>query len=262
MPLQTVLPVLAKSIRSPQKAINRLSYYGTKAIGSSNFTKFIVLTKARSGSNLLLSLLDCHSNVYVRGEEFKDVTPATYKNVWDFHWAKQPYFIKAAGLKIFYDHPQTGDCPKLWDDLIADRSIKVIHLIRKNSLQAFLSLQLAKKNDVWYLKQSDRKTNYDPGTITIDPDALLNAHNQALENQQKFDDLFRDHAIQHLYYEDLANNQLETVHKATEFLNLPLHKPHTDEKKAVTKPIRDVIKNYDELKTHFSGTELESFFDE
>lgn len=260
--LKSLGELALKSAKNPRRAVNRLSYYGTKLFGSSDHTKFIVLTRARSGSNFLLSLLDSHPQIYVRGEVFKWLKGTTYKRVWNTHLTKQPYFIKAAGVKIFYNHPEDADYPQLWDDLAKDPKIRILHLIRGNTLRNFLSHKVAVKYDVWYLKKSDKSVKYNPDPMTLDPDELMQAHIQSNEDIAKFETLFKDHPIHRVYYEDLVANRNQEYAKVLEFLDLPPHTPTSDEKRTLVKPLRESIENYDELKQHFQGTDLEQFFTE
>ena len=76
--------------------------------------RFIILSTARSGSNLLISLIKNHPNIKIYGELFnlnslepnlqKDVLndPIDYLN----HklYRRQPFWIKSVGFKIFYYH--------------------------------------------------------------------------------------------------------------------------------------------------------------
>lgn len=260
--LKSYSELALKSAKSPQRALNRLSYYGAKSFGSSDYTKFVILTRARSGSNFLLSLLDSHPQVYVRGEVFKWLKNKSYKREWNCHFSKQPFFIKAAGVKIFYNHPEDIQCPQLWQDLVADTNIRIVHLIRGNTLRNFLSHKIALKNDVWYLKKSNKKVKYDPDPITLDADELMQAHIRNKEDIANSETLFKDHSIHNIFYEDLVADRYGEYARVLEFLDLPPHKPTSDEKRTLVKPLRESIENYDELKKHFQGTDLEQFFTE
>lgn len=113
--------LLKKSIRNPKKAALVIFYKIMAPFGANNHGKFIVLARARTGSNLLISLLNSHPNIYVESEIFamkpREGIDGRLRKV----FSKQPGFIMAKGFKVFYFHP--NDCP----------NCALMHELQKNS---------------------------------------------------------------------------------------------------------------------------------
>ncbi|WP_280564143.1 hypothetical protein [Chromohalobacter sp. 48-RD10] len=98
--------IVTKAFRNPKKAIRVVRYKGASVIGDNRYRKFIVLTRSRTGSNLLVSLLNSHPNISADGEIFSKLNGRDYKRIISNAFSRQPRYIKAKGFKIFYYHPQ------------------------------------------------------------------------------------------------------------------------------------------------------------
>mgnify|MGYP006437466411 CR=1 FL=1 len=61
--MKNIKQVLSQSIKNSKKRV--LSIFDHE-----NFTKFIVLSRSRTGSNLLISMLNSHPNISAEGEKF------------------------------------------------------------------------------------------------------------------------------------------------------------------------------------------------
>ncbi len=71
----------------------------------SDFQRFIVLSRSRTGSNMLLSFLNSHPNIHAEGEVFNRLNGQNYQEILSRVFADQPPRILAKGFKIFYYHP-------------------------------------------------------------------------------------------------------------------------------------------------------------
>ena len=72
--------------------------------------------------------------------------------------------------------------------------------------------------------------------------------------------LFHHHPLITLYYEELVDDMDTAVHRLTDFLNVPYFRPTTNLERQNPEQLRDLITNYDELRSGFAGTEWEQFF--
>ncbi|MEI2692501.1 MAG: hypothetical protein V9H69_23390 [Anaerolineae bacterium] len=140
--------------------------------GHSEYMRFIIVGRSRTGSNLLRSLLNAHSQVESYGEVFR--SPAREAMDWDhtgvlrqsdrMHrllledpvsfigtriYRRYPAGIAAVGFKIFYYHAQEGNWQAVWPALQQQTGIRVIHMKRRNMLSTHLSRQRAELTDVW-----------------------------------------------------------------------------------------------------------------
>src|SRR3546814_16230707 len=58
----------ARGLTTPLRALRAVGFRLRSALGHTGFTKFIVLSRSRTGSNMLVSLLDSHPRVVAEGE--------------------------------------------------------------------------------------------------------------------------------------------------------------------------------------------------
>ena len=121
---------------------------------NNRYQKFIILTSPRSGSTLLHTYLNSHLNVKSLGENpwrqlEQKSTPEYY--------GLQPNIIHAVGFKVFYQFCEQEPYNTVYEQLIHDHSIKVIHLTRNNLLKQFISLKIAWQEREWSNQRTTRK---------------------------------------------------------------------------------------------------------
>lgn len=96
--------------------------------------KFIVLTRSRTGSNLLVSMLNSHPDVRCGGEELRSLNGRQVSEAIETSFPIRQA-LKASGFKIFYYHPLDDSSGAVWDTLSAMRELRVLHLMRRNILR-------------------------------------------------------------------------------------------------------------------------------
>jgi len=244
-----------------------LSVYRLLAsVGHDEFRRFIVLSRSRTGSNLLISYLNSHPNIYAEREIFRFLDGEDYQSRLDNTFGKQPFFVKAKGFKLFYSHPiddptsTIEERSGLWDTLASMDDLHVIHLKRKNILKTMISRKLAGKTDVWVAKSPGQLRS--EVTVSFSGDELSAGFDRTRGWESTGDELFRNNPQLVVYYEDLATNTETTFMRITEFLGVNFQPPRTKQVKQNRKSMRDRVENYDELKSLFSETEWSVFFDE
>ncbi len=106
--------LIAKSVREPRKAVSTLLHRLLSPIGHRSYRRFVVLTRDRTGSNMLIQSLNSHPNIAADYEIFGKLNGESEKTILDRSFSKQPFYIKAKGFKIFYYHPQDADSSPIW----------------------------------------------------------------------------------------------------------------------------------------------------
>lgn len=261
----TIIETFLKGIKNPKKALSAVNHKSQSALGFSdyNYKRFIVLTRSRTGSNLLISLLNSHPHIKAEGEIFNKLNGDNYKTVLDKAFSKQPYSIKAKGFKIFYYHPLDDNSGDIWQELKAMDDLYVIHLKRENILRILLSRKIAGIQDIWAIRsEENRSTPRENVSVSFTEEELRDGFTRTRDWEEYGDENFRNHSILTVTYEDLVNDRSSTFRKVTDFLGIQYIKPDTELKKQNTKTIRESIKNYDELKSAFAKTELAPFFED
>ncbi|MBJ3777883.1 hypothetical protein [Acuticoccus mangrovi] len=147
--------------------------------------KVVIVTKARSGSNLLLSLLNSHPDFYFHGEVYKPGFVATFRTSGKFRriygvepielrendpikfldaiYSTSPRKQKAVGFKLFFYHNKD-----VLDYIINDKDIKIVLLERENRLASFSSLLIGQRTSTWQQQVDKDENSASPGTVKVD----------------------------------------------------------------------------------------------
>ncbi len=149
------------------------------ALRSLRERNFLVLSSARSGSNLMVDYLRCHWRVRCFREILNDKY-VIYGSLRDKpSWRKRlqvlSYFAKApmrpfqlprqfVGAKVLIDQFELSGLPL--STIIEDLGFpKILCVYRKDMLETFVSLKIAKLNNRWYSRTSPNSES-----IVVDPD--------------------------------------------------------------------------------------------
>lgn len=258
-----IFKTLRKAIANPRKAISVSQYRLLSVVGTNNYRRFIVLSRSRTGSNLLISLLNSHPHINVEGEIFGKLNGKSYQDILAKTFSRQPFYIKAKGFKIFYYHPEDDLSCGIWENLQHMDDLLVVHLKRRNILQTLVSRKIAGIQGVWARTSDEPRSAYktEP-TIDFSVDELQEAFEQTQRWMDDGDHSFRNHDIMSIYYEDLVNNRSATFREVTDFLGVEYIQPKTPFKKQNRRNFREVISNYDELKSAFSETDWAPLFED
>jgi LPS sulfotransferase NodH len=239
----------------------------------------VIVGVARTGSTLLVNLLNSHPHTLVFGELFRsadsigwDVSPfARQRKARDLAlyrtaplaflrkrvFRRWPGKIAAVGFKLFYYHARTHPFSAVWEYLVRDPEVLVLHIKRKNILEQFLSLRLAHMTEVW---SSEQKKGKVPGPIRLEADACLLHFEQVRAQEAACDAFFEGHPVIAIYYEDLMKNAALEMQRVQRFLGLNVKPLIAETRRQRTEPVWHAIANYDELKAIFGKSEWAEFF--
>jgi LPS sulfotransferase NodH len=251
-------------IGNSKNALAVVSHKLLSCAGNDQYRRFIVLSRSRTGSNLLISLLNSHPHIHAEGEIFAKLRRRNCKEVLAKAFAKQPWYINAKGFKIFYYHPLDDRSCNIWDELQSLDDLYIIHLKRRNILRTLLSRKIARAQDVWAVSSDRQHSNLCKAQVSVSftLDELNKGFKQTREWEEVGDKMFRNHPALSIDYEELVNDRTNTFRKVTEFLGVEYTQPKADLKKQNTKSMRETITNYDELKSAFFQTEWGIFFED
>jgi len=247
--------------------------------GHTDYTRFIILGRSRSGSNLLRGLLTGHSQVIVFEEMFKDPGKIGWgldgypeegralerfqKDVLGFLerdvFRKMPLDIKAVGFKIFYYHAYGTSLEPVWTYLKEHRDVHVLHIKRRNILKTHLSRKRATLTDAWINLSGQSQAL---PVVSLDYQECLQDFEQTRAWEQSHDELFMDHPHMEIIYEELAREQEKIISLVQEFLGLDPRPLQPQTHQQAREPLSQAIANYAELKEQFKGSPWEVFFTE
>jgi LPS sulfotransferase NodH len=245
---------------------------------------FVILTSPRTGSTLLVHMLDSHPEVAAGGEFFNvdlvgrgviDWPDPALRNDPELHAlrAADPVAflgrmrdeaarrgVRAAGFKLIYEQALETAPRGVIEYLVADRSIRVIHLRRRNVLRQYLSLKVAARTGEWHRKVGEKGGRPERGPLRLDFDEMVWFFRRVHNRWQTFERHFAEHALIHVDYEDLAAEPLETTNRIQDFLGLERRELSITHRKTGAESLQAAIENYDELKSVFA--EWAGYFEE
>lgn len=239
-----------------------LTYKALRAVGHTGYRRFIILSRSRTGSYLLVSFLNSHPNIRSQGEILRSAKGQPHIDIIEAAFGREPRSIRAKGFKIFYYHPNGDNGKAIWNHLVGMDGLHVLHLKRRNVLRTLISREIATNQGVW-------KTS-DPGSfdqarrkqVSFTVDELATGFAKTRQWERDGDALFRDHPLLSIHYEDLVADTEATFRRVTDFLGVPFVQPRTSLVRQNPETVRDLVSNYEELRAAFSGTEWEPFFEE
>ncbi len=242
--------------------------------------KFVIISGARSGSNMLKSLLDEHSQIKCYGEIFNPAYGAGYVN-----WTKKSFyrhtlnkFLRDYSVETYLDSlfSQKGDSrhnaigfkvmyPGQFNRCSIFRyywwvnDFKIIRLTRTNLLRRFISSKIAVKEGVW-MAQRERGNHL---TVKIDTNELLQVFISMENKNIVIDSLAQEFDNIMLNYEEMVCNQERVIKSVYRFLSVDENeanhiKPRTAKQNSSDLTI--LIENYDEVYSALKETKYECFF--
>jgi len=229
--------------------------------GDRNYKKFVIISRSRTGSTLLMALLNKHKNIICEGELFKVLHGKSCRDIWDELYGKKPKRIKFIGFKLFYYHPFDDD-KEVWDFIENDKDIAIIHLTRKHYLEAYLSQKIGEKTKQW------SESKFRPHDITLQDKVVRLDSKECKETFQKINtyeketmERFKDHEVIEVDYKDLNEDKEGIVSSIFTAFQLPMEKVQVVNKKQNSESMSELIENYQELKDEFANTEWSYLFE-
>ena len=148
-------------------------------------TRFVILSHGRTGSTALCNGLSMHPRVHAYHEAFHSellmrctVNGKVYENGTDagafcrevIHAEANEFAKPVIGFKLFFFHAREGEAEYgVWQHLLADTSVRVIFLLRRNLFDCFVSEQRSKHSGVWSLDPGQTPPESHTQPIFIDP---------------------------------------------------------------------------------------------
>ncbi|MEL6589293.1 MAG: sulfotransferase [Bacteroidota bacterium] len=221
-------------------------------LGKADYGKFVVVTRSRTGSTLLITLLNSHKEIIAYGEKFRRLGDKSCQDIYEEVFPKKSR--KYIGFKIFFYHPLDSEDRSVWEMLEKDKSIKIIHLRRENQLRVHISRLIAGKTEKW-LNSGGEKTSIGERKVEIDMKELYQDFEITNSSIAEAKQRFKDHKSMDLSYEELVADKEQALKRVLDFLGLDEMKLESQLKRQNPEKIRDLVTNYDELVQALTGTE-------
>lgn len=240
-------------------------------------SNFIILTSQRTGSTLFWRYLDQHPSIGVFGELLlktsrKDESYKAFKNLtlnskirhlFDKKNSVDQFLnkvfssdkpVQSIGFKLMYDQIN-----KPIDKWINNNEIKIIHLVRRNTLKVILSLKTAKKRKLYH---STGKEKIEKVNIKLKPKKTLKEIETIQKNIKKYRELYLKKDYIEIFYEDFVEDMNKQAQEIFSFLGLNPFKCSTIPLKKINPDsIQAIVDNYDEIETFFKKTKYSEFLE-
>lgn len=232
--------------------------------GNTKYQKFVIITRSRTGSNLLCSMLNSSRRIVALGEQFRHLDGARWKDRLDASFGRRPFFVKAVGFKVFYYHPIDAKCPDFWEHLEENKKLKIIHLCRTNLLAAAVSKKVAEETDRWLQPtdssvQCDKSINPKP-LVSFTPIELEEIFETITAYETKARERFKTHEFLEITYEQLSMNPRTVCDHVADFIGVKPTNWQIRLSKQESRPLEHSIENFGELTKYFANSRWSSFF--
>ncbi len=247
--------------------------------GSQAYTRFIILGRSRTGSNFLRGFLKNHPEVISLGEIFREIDHIEFDSPYfsenqtilsayqndPVNFLRKNIFrkfrpnIKAVGFKLFYYHASSAPYNQIWDYLIQQNDIHVIHIKRRNILQTHISRLKAVQNNQWVNTNGKKEKQI---SVIVNPDEAKNDFETTRQSEMNADQQFSLHPLLQIAYEDLVDDPDTAMQNIQGFLGLTDQPAQPQTYKQSHLSLAESITNYDSLKAYFAKTEWSVFFEE
>ena len=250
-----------RTIRKDPAILLRKAEFGlARAFGSRDYRRFVMLARSRTGSNLLVSLINRHPRLHCLGEIFKDRRERDLGALMERAFPRYPRRIEAGGVKVFYYHPRDDASGELWRRLSAVEGLSVIHLKRHNLLRSIVSQRIAQSTGEW--RSVDGGTPSYSKSVTLPADELHTLFERVRHWERDAEKRFQHHPMLELSYEALAEDMTGTFREVTDFLQVEAIRPATHLSRQNPEPLPQLVENFEMLRAEFSHTEWGWMFDE
>ena len=247
--------------------------------GKDSYQKFIVLTRARTGSNFLMSLLQSHPSIrafeeifsrketkihwgyakYPRSSEIlKMRKEKPIKFLDEVVFREFPLSVSAVGFKLFYYQAEAERKKQIWQYLYQDKDLKIIHLKRDNLLKVCLSYHLAQITNQWVVK--DKKHQGNNVVIELDYCECLKLFEETKKWEEEYDEFFGEHQKIEVIYENLVQSTRGETKRIQQFLGIKPKRLYSLTLKQNRGALSERISNYYDLKEKFEDSPWGRFF--
>lgn len=219
---------------------------------SKNYTPFVILSEPRSGSTMLHTYLNSHTQIRSYGEVLREnieanpIEAETAPCIATLAFKPHTPALKAIGLKLFYEYYEDPRYAVSFQYVVNRNDVRIIFLIRRDLLKVYVSLKIAQKTNVWSSVKS--ATREPRPQITVDRNDYIKFREEHLRHRRLFITLLKDHPLLEVAYEDLVQNPQTILKSVQQFLSVKPKALFTLLKQQNPGSVESLITNYDEVK--------------
>jgi len=224
--------------------------------------KFAIFTSGRSGSTLLLDLINSSPNLQCDGELLKRrvVFPTMLLRSFAKQSSQPIYGFKLLSYQLLNVQKGIKDKRLFLDKLTNDEGYRFIHLSRNNKAKQALSIIYAFYRGQWHNQEGSKQKA--AKRFELDPNIYLHflSELQALEDFENAMMVDRTH-LSLSYENDLSSPDKyeNTMAQVADFLDIPVVAPQTNLKKVTPSKLSDMISNQEDLVKAVKNSPFETY---
>ena len=236
--------------------------------------KFLISCAARSGSTMLCTLIGshpqalCHHEVFAQGgpvpvfgayanrrkasaefdkrlRNYRDTEPQRflYDIVFD------PQRRSCVGFKLKTDEVFQPAFQTVRDLVAADRDIKIIHLIRRNLIDQYVSHRVVESTGVLFLRPNDKRPEVQPFTVDIEHFSAFVV--DVINRQRAANKLYLEHRNFTITYEDIVAPESTILDDLQAFLGID-NRPLSSHTNKILRNNQELVLNLDEVEVAYA----------
>jgi LPS sulfotransferase NodH len=224
--------------------------------------KFLIFGQGRTGSTLLASMLDSHSQIYCVGEPLfhKKLFPRLY-----LHGCAAVTHKPMAGFHVKcyqLTEDQKMKEPKAFLKGLVDDGWKLIYLKRSNLFRHAVSPLIASKRNLWHVDNKKGKRSLEP--VELDPQVILERIHAREEYGRIDRELLEGFDFLPIEYESdlLKSDHWKNTHeKLCSFLDVPFEDLYSPLKRTTNSRLEDTLVNFGEIRKYLTEKGYGHFID-
>lgn len=223
--------------------------------------RFIIFGRGRSGSTLLVDLLNSNDRIHCDGEilHHKVLSPHSHIIQHASRHIDKVYGFKLLSYQVH--NVQSVHRPERFVENLYEKGFKIIYLRRRNLLRHAVSNINARSRKFHHQKDED---NFESKAIYIPPNDLSDwiAGSEKLESLEK-KMLLKVPYLDLFYEDDLVDptRHQATVDKVCHFLNVPTSEAKTKYVKLLPGNLSDIVENYSEIMSFLKNSRFSRYID-
>ncbi len=226
-------------------------------------TRFVVVSRPRSGTHMLRTLLNQHPEIRTETELFNEHSQnCKHWRKKSARWVLDNVAWRGESQKTILGclaHLGQGELWGVWQHLLTRDDVRYICMRRFNLLHQFVSLQQALVHQSWQTYRHDVRPAM--RKLEIDPLEAEHYFRRQLAHWAWFEAMFAGRLQLTVWYEELCHDRDNASRRVQKFLGATVMGGLEPETVKIGQSPRDIVSNYDQLRGYFAGTEYEKFFE-
>jgi hypothetical protein len=213
--------------------------------------KILLCSQARTGSNMLRSIIGQHPDIRVGGECCED----GHLQLWWSAWSSEPMPTLPAVANPQKHIEYLWKCLDMWNvhdghagnvfhkAAALESDVKVLWLSRRNKIDQAISLVLAHKTNIWIPNHSVDKTD----KVQLNPEDIASLIRDFNKGRQHCKKLLKNHPGLDIEYEQLCSDLSTVLSQLWSFLGVSAIIAESETKKTYRQSVSEIVINYDDI---------------